>query len=395
MTRVRTGLDLLLDDPRRAGLAAGARVGLIAHPASIDGRARHAADVLGEAGLRIVRLFGPEHGIRGEAQDMESVGASTDEETGLPVVSLYGSTPESLRPPAAALRDLDALVHDLQDVGSRYYTFIYTLAYAMEAAAEVGLPVVVLDRPNPIGGAAVEGPVLEPAWASFVGRFALPVRHGMTTGELAPFFRDVVGIDCEVRVVAMHGWERGMPFESTGLPWVAPSPNMPTVDTAHVYPGGCLVEGTNLSEGRGTTRPFELVGAPWLRPRALADALTRRELPGVLFRAASFRPEFQKHARSVCGGVQVHVVDRAAARPFAAYLELIAAARAQDPGRFDWRREAYEFERDRLAIDLLLGRTGLREMLEAGASSAEMEATWAGDLAAFVRERKRFLLYPS
>lgn len=392
---VRTGLDrLILEGAAAAGLARGARVGLIAHPASVDARARHAVDLLaGHAEFRLVRLFGPEHGIRGEAQDMETVAESVDRVTGLPVVSLYGDTEASLKPSPAHLADLDVVVHDLQDVGSRYYTFVYTLAHAMEAAAEAGLPMVVLDRPNPIGGLGVEGPVLEPAFRSFVGRYPIPVRHGLTTGELAVLFRDAFDVRCDLRVVPMEGWRRAAHFEETGLPWVAPSPNMPTPDTARVYPGGCLVEGTNLSEARGTTRPFELTGAPWLDGAALARVLTAETLPGVLFRAASFRPEFQKHAKQLCEGVQVHVTDRATFRPFATYLALLREARRQDPRAFDWRRDAYEFVRDRLAIDLLLGREGLRAMLEAGAATDEMEASWADDLARFAPQRERVLLY--
>ena len=392
---VRTGLDRLMrEGAAAAGLPRGARVGLIAHPASVDARARHAADLLaGHADFRLTRLFGPEHGIRGEAQDMEAVTESADRATGLPVVSLYGDSEASLKPSPAHLADLDVLVHDLQDVGSRYYTFVYTLAHAMEAAGEAGLPVVVLDRPNPIDGLTVEGPVLEPAFRSFVGRYPLPVRHGLTTGELAVLFRDAFGVRCDLRVVAMEGWRRASHFEETGLPWVAPSPNMPTPETARVYPGGCLVEGTNLSEARGTTRPFELVGAPWLDGAALARALTAEELPGVFFRAASFRPEFQKHAKRSCEGVQVHVADRGTFRPFAAYLALLREARRQDPLAFDWRRDAYEFVRDRLAIDLLLGRAGLREMIEEGASTSAMEASWAEELAAFAPLRSQALLY--
>ena len=268
----------------------------------------------------------------------------------------------------------------------------------MEAAREADIPVVVLDRPNPIGGLAVEGPILDPALSSFVGRFPLPVRHGMTSGELAILFRDSFSIRCDVRVVPLSGWTRDMHYEDTGLPWVLPSPNMPTPDTAFVYPGGCLVEGTNMSEGRGTTRPFELVGAPWIDAVAFADALAQagdaEGLDGVLFRAATFRPTFQKHAGRSCGGVQVHVVDRAVARPFTTYLVLLREARRLAPGLFDWRRETYEFVDDRLAIDLLLGRPDLRPMIEAGASLADMEAAWTPGLGRFLAERERALLYP-
>ena len=401
MTRVRTGLEAFLDPASDgAGLARGARLGVVAHPASIDGGGRHLVDRLIRDGrFRVVRLFGPEHGVRGEAQDMEAVAEPADRSTGLPVVSLYGGSAESLRPKPEHFEGLDAIVYDLQDVGARFYTFVYTLSYVMEAAKVAGLPVVVLDRPNPIGGLAVEGPVLDPAFASFVGRFPLPVRHGMTTGELAQLFRSGFGIQADLRVVPMSGWTRRMQFEDTGLPWVLPSPNMPTPDTARVYPGGCLVEGTNLSEGRGTTRPFELFGAPWLHAGALAEALASagdaEGLDGVMFRAASFRPAFQKHAGRSCGGVQIHLTDVARAKPFATYLVAIREARRLAPDLFDWRREAYEFVEDRLAIDLLLGRGDLRPMLEAGASLAEMECSWMPGLARFLDERRSALLYPT
>lgn len=400
MTRVRTGLEHFLDPAAEpAGLARGARLGVVAHPASIDAGGRHLIDRLSRDGrFRLVRLFAPEHGVRGEAQDMETVAEPADRATGLPVVSLYGATEASLRPAPKHLEGLDAIVYDLQDVGSRYYTFVYTLSFVMEAAEAAGIPVIVLDRPNPIGGVAVEGPVLDPAFSSFVGRFPLPVRHGMTTGELALLFRDRFGIACDLRVMPMSGWKRGMQFERTGLPWVLPSPNMPTPDTARVYPGGCLVEGTNLSEGRGTTRPFELIGAPWIDPDALAEAMNQAAdtegLDGALFRAAWFRPTFQKHAGRSCGGVQVHLADAERARPFAIYLVLLREARRLAPDLFAWRSDAYEFVSDRLAIDLLLGRAGLRGMIESGAPLLEMESTWADGLAEFARERRPSLLYP-
>jgi len=392
---VRTGLERLLESgPSCAGLREGARIGLVAHPASVDRDLVHAVDLLaGDPRLTLLHLFGPEHGLRGEAQDMESVDGAVDAETGLPVSSLYGSDPESLRPAREEIEALDAVVYDLQDVGSRYYTFIYTLSYVMEAARDADRPVVVLDRPNPIGGRAVGGPVLDPSLESFVGRFPIPVRHGMTSGELAGMFNEAFGIGCDLRVVPMTGWRREVRFEETGLPWVAPSPNMPTPDTARVYPGGCLIEGTNLSEGRGTTRPFELVGAPWLNGSALASTLDMIDLPGARFRATVFRPMFHKHAARTCGGIQVHVTDAEAFRPFSVYLAIVREAMRQDRESFDWRREAYEFETDRLAIDLLLGRPDLRPMLESGASVEEMEGVWSEELAAFLELRERFLLY--
>lgn len=396
MSQVRSGLDRLIDEgPALARLARGARIGLVCHPASVDARLDHAADRLGEsAGLRLVRLFAPEHGVRGEAQDMETVDNSGDATSGLPVVSLYGSDASSLRPTPQQLEGLDAIVYDLQDVGSRYYTFVYTMSYVMEACRDAGIPVVVLDRPNPLGGAQVEGPVSRNELTSFVGRYPIAVRHGMTSAELARLFDEAFGIGCDLRIVPMAGWRRHMAFEDTGLPWVLPSPNMPTPDTAWVYPGGCLVEGTNLSEGRGTTRPFELCGAPWLGGKALADAVGREDLPGVHLRPTAFRPTFQKHAGRTCGGVQVHVLDRERFRSFATYLVLLREARRLDPASFDWRRSTYEFESDRIAIDLLLGRSDLRPMLESGATLAEMEASWGDDLQSFRALRSRFLLYP-
>lgn len=396
MARVAPGLEVFLEGSARdAALPRGARVGLVCHPASVDSRVRHAAERLLERGdPRLVRLFAPEHGVREEVQDMEPVEERTDPASGLPVASLYGRDRTALRPRPQDLEGLDAILYDLQDAGSRCYTYVSTLSLVMEAAGEAGLPVVVLDRPNPIGGVEVEGPVLHRSLASFVGRFPLPVRHGMTTGELARLARDELGIRCDLRVVPMAGWRRSMEFEETGLPWVAPSPNLPTPTTARVYPGGCLVEGTNLSEGRGTTRPFELVGAPWLPGQRLAQALEAAGLDGVHFRAAWFRPMFHKHAGVTCSGVQVHVADPRRFRPFRTYLALLREARALVPEAFDWRREPYEFETDRLAVDLLLGREDLRPMIEAGTPVERMEEAWGDELRDFLGRREAYLFYP-
>lgn len=391
--RVSCGLDCWLGE-QATPLADGARIGLLAHPASIDASGRHAVRLVQATGrFRLVRLFAPEHGLYGHEQDMEPVLSATEPGSGLPVISLYGNTAESLRPSESDLEGLDAIVTDLQDVGSRYYTFIYTLSYVMEAARDAGLPVVVLDRPNPLGGLLVEGPVLHPEMSSFIGRYPLPVCHGMTTGELANLFNDEFGIGCELHVVKMRGWRRSMRFEDTRLPWVSPSPNMATPLTTRVYPGGCLLEGTNLSEGRGTTNPFELVGAPWLDGHELAAALRREALPGALFRSASFRPMFQKHAEKNCSGVQVIIDDPEKFRAFLTFLVLIREARRLAPDSFRWRTRAYEFETERLAIDLLLGRADLRSMLESGASLDEMQSSWTSELEAFAALRQRFLLY--
>jgi uncharacterized protein YbbC (DUF1343 family) len=380
--------------PGSAGLPSAARIGLVAHAASIDRRARHAVEVIRSMpDLSLVRLFAPEHGLWGHEQDMERVAHATETASGLKVISLYGDRPEALRPRAEDLDGLHGILVDLQDVGSRYYTYVYTLSYVMEAARETGIPVVVLDRPNPIGGELVEGPVLDPSLSSFVGRYPLPVRHGMTIGELARLFNDDFKIGCDLRVVDMQGWSRAMQFEQTGLPWVPPSPNMPTPATARVYPGGCLLEGTNLSEGRGTTSPFELLGAPWLDGFALAEQLERQALPGVLFRPASFRPMFHKHGGRPCGGVHVLVDDAASFRPFITYVAAVEAAISLAPDRFCWREEAYEFETERLAIDLLLGRPELRGMIEGGKPPLEIERSWRAGLDRFLELRARHLAY--
>jgi len=395
MAHVLSGLDRwIAGGPEVIGLSRGARIALLAHPASVDRRARHVVEWLQATDdHRLERLFAPEHGLWGHEQDMEPVASSVDPWTGLEVTSLYGDGPESLRPDERQFDGLDAVVVDLQDVGSRYYTFIYTLAYLMEVAGRAGVRVVVLDRPNPIGGEILEGPVLEPALSSFVGRYPIPIRHGMTIGELARMFRARFGAACELDVVPMEGWRREMTFEDTRLPWVPPSPNMPTPSTARVYPGGCLIEGTNLSEGRGTTLPFELVGAPWIDGRELAARCSADGLPGVLLRAASFRPMFQKHAGTGCGGLQVLVTDTREFRPVATYLAILRAARRLAPQEFVWRTDTYEFETARPAIDYLLGVDGLRELLENDTPLAELEAGWAAGLASFERSRGEFLLY--
>jgi uncharacterized protein YbbC (DUF1343 family) len=363
----------------------------VANPASVTHGLEHAAIALRrEKGLRLRALFGPEHGIWADAQDLVEVGDSRDPRTGLPVYSLYGRTRV---PTSEMLAGLDAVVFDMQDVGARYYTFAYTLLHVLEACAREGRRVVVLDRPNPLGGDAVEGNVLDPAFASFVGLHPLPVRHGLTLGELGLLFREERDLDVDLTVIRMQGWRRGMAFEETGLPWVMPSPNMPAVDTAFVYPGGCLIEGTNLSEGRGTTRPFELVGAPWLDPWALAKDLEREGLPGARFRPVFFTPTFQKHAGKPCGGVQVHVHDRRRFSAYLAYWLLIFHARRQSPRKFAWRKPPYEYERVKLPIDILCGTDRIRRAIERGASPRTLEPSWREDAAIFKRRRRRFLLY--
>jgi uncharacterized protein YbbC (DUF1343 family) len=385
---VRSGLEELLARP---GRLRGLRIGLIANPASVTAELAHAALALRAIrAFRLAVLFGPEHGVWANAQDLVEVEDSRDPATGLPVLSLYGKTRV---PTAEMLAGVDALVVDLQDVGSRYYTFMYTMLYALQACAAHGRRLVVLDRPNPLGGLATDGNVLEEDYRSFVGLHPLAARHGMTMGELALMFRSELGLPVDLHVVKMRGWRRTMWFEETGLPWVAPSPNMPSVDTAFVYPGACLVEGTNLSEGRGTTRPFELVGAPWLDAWRLARDMEREGLPGVRFRPAFFTPTFQKHAGRLCGGVQVHVTDRRRFSAFLTYLLLIAHARRQDPARFAWRDPPYEYEFVKRPIDILCGTDSVRHAIEAGISPRRLVPVWSAQLRRFQRRRQRYLLY--
>jgi uncharacterized protein YbbC (DUF1343 family) len=336
-------------------------------------------------------LFGPQHGIRGETQDnMIEWESFVDRRTGLQVWSLYG---KSRKPSEEMLADLDALVFDLQDVGTRVYTFIYTMALAMEAARECNLRFIVLDRPNPINGFQVEGAVLESEYRSFVGMFPIAMRHGMTVGELASMFNREFGIGCELDVVRMEGWRREMWYEDAGLPWVMPSPNIPTVKTAVVYPGSVLLEGTELSEGRGTTRPFEIVGAPYIEPFEMVERLMAENLPGVVFRPLSFQPTFNKFAGEVCGGVQIHVTDRSSFKPFLTGAAIISAIRSLYPDKFGWKRPPYEYVFDKLPFDVIAGASQLRQQIEIGTSLAEIEMSWQPSLDRFVERRREYLLY--
>jgi uncharacterized protein YbbC (DUF1343 family) len=389
---VRSGLAVL----REQGFVQLHRlsVGLFTHAAAVDEHYRNALDLLAEApNVRLAALFGPEHGLASDAQDLIGVADSHNSGSDLRVFSLYGHTYASLSPTAEQLRGLDSLVIDLQDVGSRYYTFQATMLLCMEAASRLGLKVVVLDRPNPLGGIEVEGPALQPGYQSFVGIHPVVTRHGMTIGELARLYHAERRLTCELEVVRCEGWKRSMSFEQTGLPWVMPSPNMPTVETAWVYPGQCLLEGTNLSEGRGTTRPFELCGAPGIDAQALSRRLSADSLPGVVFRPAWFRPTFHKFAGESCGGVQLHVTDPSAFRPVRTGLHVLAALRAAAGKGFDWRREPYEFVSDRLAIDLLFGSDRERRALEDGVSAREIAAAWEAEEEELRKRRQPFLLY--
>ena len=391
-TTVRTGLEVLIHD--EPGQIQGKNIGLVTNQSAVTSDLQHAVPLLAAGrGWKLTTLFGPEHGIWGEAQDMAHVDHSKDPVTGLPVYSLYGKSEEDLKPRRDVLEKLDTLVIDLQDIGSRYYTFIYTMAICMREAAAIGLPVIVLDRPNPIDGTHLEGNIREDKYSSFVGMFPLPTRHGMTAGELARYFNSEFKLNCDLTVIPMRGWQRQMWWGDTGLPWVIPSPNMPTVFTAAVYPGMCLVEGTNLSEGRGTTHPFEFFGAPWLNPFKLAEQLNNLNLPGVRFRPHYFLPTFQKHAGKVCGGVEMHVRNRAVFEPYRTGLWCVKVARDMDPSKFAWRTETYEFVSDRLAIDLLAGSSRYREIVESGGNIDEWVRTWEEELREFAVRRQESLLY--
>ena len=380
---VKTGLEVLVEEG--LPLLEGKRVGLVTNHTGVDARLRSGIELLrASRRWRLVALFGPEHGIRGEAQAGVHVGSTVDRRTGLPVHSLYG---ETRRPPLALLRGLDALVFDLQDVGVRYATYASTLALVQEAAAEVGVPVVVLDRPNPLNGVQVEGNLPSTEFASFVGIHPVPARHGLTIGELAWLSAAERGLPAPA-VVPMRGWQRGQWFDETGLPWVQPSPNLPTLEALTLYTGTCLIEGTNVSEGRGTTRPFELLGAPWIDPFALVGDLEARGLPGVAFRPAYFTPVFSKHAGALCAGVQIHVTDRESLRPVELGLHLLHALRRLSGGEFAWLRGDGGH-----LVDRLLGSDRPRRALDAGASVARVIADWEEQAREFERRRRPYLLY--
>lgn len=387
--RTRTGLDVLFE--QKGGPWRGKRWGMILHQASVTRSLRPALEILMQIrGIRLVALFAPEHGLGGALQDQIPVAGTQDRFTGLPVYSLYG---EQRSPSQESLRAVDVLLFDLQDIGVRYYTFIWTMVLAMKAAARAEIPFVVLDRPNPLGGEILEGNIPDPGFASFVGLYPLPVRHGMTCGELARYFNERFGLGCDLHVVKVRGWRRSLWQDETGLPWVMPSPNMPTLDTATVYAGACLLEGTNLSEGRGTTRPFEIAGAPFLDSSALAREMNRQDLPGVWFRPCAFQPTFHKWARETCQGVQLHVTNRRKFRSFLTGLTLLQTVKRLYSKEFQWRRPPYEYEKEKMPMDILCGTDALRNAVEKDLNLKKLEAGWSADLHRFRKNRKPFLLY--
>ena len=387
---IKLGLDQALES--RDSTLTNLRIGLICNPASVNFEYRHAADLFFEnKRINLTALFGPQHGIRGDVQyNMAETSHTTDRLTGLPVYSLYSETRE---PTEEMVSSVDALVFDLQDVGCRVYTFIYTMANAMKACAEFGKKMIILDRPNPIGGIGVEGNLLEIGHESFVGQFPIPMRHGLTAGELAKLFNTEFNINCELEVVTMKNWAREDFYDETDAPWVMPSPNMPTVDTAVVFPATVFIEGTEVSEGRGTTRPFEIVGAPYINGKNLAEVLKSLELPGVVFRPIYFLPTFQEFAQQECEGVFLHVTDRQIFEPVITGLALIKTIYDLYRDEFQWKTTAYEYEFDRNPFDVIAGTTGIREMIEKGKTIRELKLSWQTDVNKFNRTREKYLIY--
>jgi len=387
---VRLGLERLLDGPDRQ-LIAGKRVGLVCNPASIDNGIVHASDRLMSGDWTLAALFGPQHGFRSDLQEnmIESPHAE-DAKRRVPVHSLYSETRE---PTAEMLSGIDVLVIDLQDVGTRIYTYIYTMANCLRAAGKHGIRVVVCDRPNPINGDDIEGATLEPGYESFVGQFGIPMRHGLTIGEAARLFNEHFKLNAALDVVPMDGWKRSMFFDETGLPWVLPSPNIPTLETAVVYPGAVLFEGTLLSEGRGTTKPFELIGAPWIDGERFADAMNARQIPGARFRPVFFEPTFHKHTKALCGGCQIHVTDRRALPSMRVAVEMLDEFKREAPSQPIWRDPPYEYEHVLLPIDILYGSDALRKGIDSGATPAAIMKNWRRDEDNFRAVRRKFLLY--
>ncbi len=390
MADLSTGLEALTSEP--PGYLKGKRVGLLVNQASVDRNLVHAKELMGRVPqLELAALFGPQHGFLGTEQaNMIETGHETDPELGIPIYSLYR---ETRTPTEEMLADIDAVVVDLQDVGTRVYTFASTLTGFMEEAGEAGILVAVLDRPNPVGGEALEGNLLEPGAKSFVGLHPIPMRHGLTLGELARMIAGPFGVSCELEVVAMKGWEREMGFHDTALPWVAPSPNLPSPETCLLYAGFVILEATNISEGRGTTLPFHLFGAPWLRQAETLEAINRRGLEGVAFRTTSFRPTFDKWAGEVCRGFQVHVKDPATFRPLECALVALKEVMNLHPEEFRWAGPPYEYDYERMPIDLIMGRVGFLDAFEDCPDPRELAASWKEELSGFQGLREPFLIY--
>lgn len=381
---VESGLENFLREPQT--ILRGRRVSLVTHAAAVTPDFVSSVDTLLQSNVRVTALFGPEHGFDGAGADAKAIDHAVDARTNLPVYSLYGATKE---PHADMLADVDVLVFDMQDVGARFYTFISTLDYILRAAEKFGKPVIVLDRPNPINGIDMEGPLVDAGLESFISHIPVPIRHGLTTGELARFIAHTRHRDVELEIIPLRGWERRMWFDETKLPWIPLSPGMPRFETTLVYPGMCLLEGTNVSEGRGTALPFEICGAPWLDGYALAHALNQLDLPGARFRPHAFTPTDSKHRGVKCGGIQIHVTDRAALRPVVVGLHVLAACRAQNPERFEFLATSWEGTPPHL--DLLTGTARVRQGLLAQEPIRAITANWE-NIAAEFRDACAFAL---
>ncbi len=390
MQKIQTGIERLVKEPGQC--LSQERIGLLCNPASVDSQLNHARLLIDKTfPQQLKALYSPQHGFFAEKQDnMIESEDLVDSILQIPVYSLYG---KSRKPEARMFEPIDVLLVDLQDVGTRVYTFIYTLSYCLEAAREYGVRVIILDRPNPINGIQVEGNCLAADCASFVGRYPIPMRHGLTIGELAKLFNDYFAIGCELDVITMNGWQRDMLFDDTGLPWVAPSPNLPAPESTLVYPGQVILEGTNLSEGRGTTQPFELFGAPYLDAAKVLSALGNPKLPGAILRPAVFEPTSNKWQATPCRGFQIHVADPALFQPYATTLHLLRAVISTHGQQFEWKPPPYEYEYERMPIDLIIGDRSIRKRLENLEPIEEIEADWQEDLNRFKETRRGFYLY--
>jgi uncharacterized protein YbbC (DUF1343 family) len=387
---VKLGIEKILDE--QISLLKNQRVGLICNQASVNHKFQHAADLFFEhSETNLTTLFGPQHGIRGDVQDnMIETSHATDKKTGLPVFSLYSETRE---PTEEMLRNIDVLVFDLQDVGCRVYTFIYTMANAMRVCAELGKKFIVLDRPNPIGGLTVEGNVLELGHESFVGQYPIPMRHGLTVGEIAKLFNEEFSIKCDLEIITMDNWAREDFYDETDAPWVMPSPNMPTVETSVVFPATVYFEGTQVSEGRGTTRPFEIIGASYIDSDEFAEALNSLKLSGVIFRPINFLPTFQKEAGKFCGGVFLHVSDRIEFKPVFTGLAMIKTLFDLYPKHFKWKNPPYEYVFDRNPFDVIAGTTKIRELFEQKGSFEDLKNFCNCGVKEFLEIRDNYLIY--
>jgi uncharacterized protein YbbC (DUF1343 family) len=391
MTRVHTGLEVLLETPELIG---GRGWALVANQAAVTANLDPARTALRSIDPGpLVRLFAPEHGIDSIEQDMEAVVDARDHLTGCEVRSLYGSTAETLSPTPEDLEAVGVMLVDLPDIGARYYTFAATMDWVMAACEEAQVEVVVLDRPNPIGGLRREGGLVEEGFESFVSQLPVPIRHGLTLAEIALLLQRERYPQLELTVVPCRGWRRQDWLDDTGLPWVLPSPNMPSVDTAGLYPGLCLVEATTLSEGRGTTRPFQLIGAPWIDAQLLTGRLRDLDYPGIGIRAARFRPEFGKHGGEVCSGVELHLTDRLALEPVAFGLHLLQAIHDLHPEDFTWRPDPYEFVGDVPALDILTGSSAARESIEGERELEPLIESWQRSVKDFESRLEGILLY--